>query len=519
MSRAQRADLLLINGRVVTLDPRQPRAEAVAISGERIHAVGSTDALAPLRGPDTEVVDAGGGVVIPAFHDAHMHLLSYARFRSRVDCRGLSTIEAIKAAIAERARAERPGTWVRAVGFDDAILEDRRQPHRQDLDAAAPHHLVRLQHRTLHLDVLNTRALRELGLLDSTAREVERDPKTGEPTGRLYHAAELLRSRMPRVASHRLKDRFDGLGADVRAASLELLRLGITTVQDATFTNGPAEWELFRRLLTSGDLQVRLVMLQGRRARQELCQEASIDAIPGLLLGPVKIMLEETRSDVADARAAVEEARQAGLAVALHAVSEAEVAIAVAALLAASPKSTPLDVPSSARGPDRVEHGGVIPDALLPDLRAAGAMVVGQPALVHERGDLYMEEYPPQARGWLHRARSLIAAGVDYAVGSDAPVCMPAPALSLYAARRRRTPRGQLLGPQEALGPTAAVAAHTLGPARAIGLQRELGRIRPGACADIVVLDPEVVEAQAIPTAQAWARLTIMNGRVVWRRP
>lgn len=489
------------------------------MSGERILAVGTIEALAALRGPDTEVVDAEGGVVVAAFHDAHLHLLSYARFRSRVDCRGLCTIEAIKTAIAERARSVRPGTWVRAVGFDDAILDGRRQPGRQDLDAAAPYHPVRLQHRTLHMDVLNTRALRELGLLDSSAREVERDPKTGEATGRLYHAAELLRSRMPRIGTDRPGARSEDLGADVRAACLELLRLGITTVQDATFTNGPSEWELFRRLRSRGDLQVRLVMLQGARTWQALRRVHSIGGAHGAFLGPVKIMLEETRSDPIDVQAAVAEARRAGLAVAFHAVSEAEVVMALTAMMAAPMRAHAPRVPPSARGPDRIEHGAVIPDALLPDLQATGAMVVGQPGLVHERGDLYLGEYPPEARGWLHRARSLVAAGVDYAVGSDAPVCEPSPALSIYAARRRATAKGQLLGRREALGPIAALAAHALGPARAVGLDHDLGRIRPGACADVVVIDPEVVEAQAIPTAQAWAWMTIMNGRVVWRRP
>lgn len=517
MIHPQWADLLLINGRVVTLDPRHPRAEGVAISGERILAVGTIEALAPLRGPDTEVVDAEGGVVVPAFHDAHLHLLSYARFRSRVDCRGLGTIKAIKTAIAERARTVRPGTWVRGVGYDDAILEDRRQPHRQDLDAAAPHHPVRLQHRTLHLDVLNTRALGELGLVDSAAREVERDPKTGEATGRLYHAAELLRARRP--VEREIEDRSEDLGTDVRAVSLELLRLGITTVQDATFTNGPSEWDLFRRLLLRGDLQVRFIMFQAAHAWHELREVSSTNAVPGLFLGPAKIMLEETRSDVADVQAAVAEARQAGLAVAFHAVSEAEVAIAVSALMGASPRHPGPGLPRSARAPDRVEHGAVIPDALMPDLQATGAMVVGQPVLVHERGDLYMEDYPPETHGWLYRARSLVAAGVHYAAGSDAPVCEPSPALSVYAARQRTTAQGQVLGRREALGPIAALAAHTLGPARAAGLERDLGRIRAGALADMVVLDTDFLEVQECPKPPGWARLTIMDGRVVWRRP
>ncbi|MBI3978700.1 MAG: amidohydrolase family protein [Chloroflexi bacterium] len=497
-----RADLAVVNARVITLDPHRPRAEAVAVRGDRIQAVGTLRDLRHLIGPATEVVDAQGSVVVPSFHDAHMHLLSYARSLSRLDCRGLQSIGALNAALAAQACRLPPGTWVRAVGYDETLLAEARHPSRRDLDDAVSDHPVRLQHRSLHLDVLNTPALRLLGLMDTAAAGVEHDPATGEPTGRLHHAGELLRERLEHPSEREL-------GLAVRAASRALLARGVTTVQDASVTNSAETWELFRRLAASGDLGVRVFLMPGIRHWRAVI--AAGPPGPMVRRGPVKIMLDEGKADPAEVRAQVAAVRAAGEAVALHAVSEAEVAVALDALQAARP--------TTASGPDRIEHGAVIPDAWLGDLRAAGVAVVGQPSLVYERGDVYRAEYSPDLQTWLHRAGSLVAAGVLYAAGSDAPVTDPNPGIGIFAARRRRTRSGAFIGPDEALGPLEALAAFTAGPAEVVGVASELGRLRAGALADLAVVDDDLVAGTSIEGARCQARLTIMAGRVVWRRP
>ncbi|HEY7066055.1 MAG TPA: amidohydrolase family protein [Chloroflexota bacterium] len=531
---AARADLVLANADVYTLDPGRPRAEAVAVRGARILAVGAWADLRGLVGPDTVVVDAAGGVAVPAFHDAHLHLLSYARVATRLDCRDVRDLATLRARLGAHARALPPGAWVRAWGYDEARLREERHPDRHDLDAVVPDRPVRLQHRSLHLDVLNTAALRALGLLDNapsvtgpaarspnelrsdiqltddSAAAIERDPTNGTPTGRLYHAGALLRACVPRPAEGEL-------AAAVRAASDRLLAWGVTSVQDASHTNGPAEWALFARLAARGALGLRVSFVTRDALTLALSQgKREQDGVPRLLLGPVKIMLDEATSDPAVVRVAVAAAHAAGRAVAIHAVSEAEVALALDALAAArgyggDPVRPPL--------PDRIEHGAVIPDAWLAELGALGVMVVGQPALVGERGDVYRAAYPSEQHGWLHRAGSLLRASVGYAVGSDAPVMEPAPLLALHALRQRRAPDGAVLGPAERLGLDDALAALTLGPARAVGADGWLGRLRPGMIADIAVLDPDVLANDSAEAARRPVRLTLTEGRVVWQRP
>jgi predicted amidohydrolase YtcJ len=200
----------------------------------------------------------------------------------------------------------------------------------------------------------------------------------------------------------------------------------------------------------------------------------------------------------------------AGWAVAMHATSAAEVAIALDAI---SAMGRPLG-----RGRHRIEHASVVPDALLTDLRTAGVMVVGQPTLVAQHGDFYLEEHPAELHGWLHRARSFVRAGIPYAIGSDAPVGHASPRRGFVAATGRRTRSGTVLGEAERLSPRMALEAMTSTAAASVGASRELGRIKPGAVADITVLDPDVLTAP-VAEAEDWiARLTLLRGRVVWRR-
>jgi predicted amidohydrolase YtcJ len=514
-------DRLIVNGRVLTLDDRVPGASAVWIRGARIVAVGDQAELRRQAPGTADVVDADGGLVVPAFHDAHLHLLSYARAHTRLDCGSATSIAELQRLLRQRARTLPPGGWLRASNLDESRFPDARLPDRHDLDRAARDRPIRLQHRTGHADVLNSEGLARLGLLDAAAPEIERDPRTGQATGRIFQGAALLRGRLPRPGEAEL-------AADIRAACAALLSRGVTTVQDASETNGAAEWALFRRLQRGGDLGVRLFMMIGARHQDEV--RPTIDADLRLGTGPVKIMVDEATSDPGEVRELVARARQAGRAVAVHAVGEAEVAMALHALRAGGPRRR-IDragqrseagqrsrAGQTAGAPDRVEHAALVPDALLDELRAARVQVVGQPGLIYARGDRYLADHPPEQHGWLYRARSFQTAGVPYAASSDAPLTEPASGLALFALRARMTRSGAILGPDEALTATAALNCVTAGPAHAIGVAGQLGALRPGALADVAVLAPDALSADRPdhPDPRP-ARVTILGGDVVWR--
>ncbi|MCA1645004.1 MAG: amidohydrolase family protein [Chloroflexi bacterium] len=499
MTRRGAASLLISNARVLRHQTGDRAADTVAIRGDRILGVGTLGELRWTVGAATELVDAAGGLVTNGFHDAHFHLLSYARGRSSLDCRDVRSLAELRTRLAIAARRAGPGEWLRAVGYDELRLAERRHPDRTDLDRAVPDRAVRLQHRTGHLDILNTLAMQATELLALECPEIERDPASGAATGRLYNAAALLSGRAAPWPAERL-------AADVQHACEVLLGRGITSIADATATNGQTEWALFERLAEAGQLGVRLAMMPGLDHWRDLADPGP--AATRVTLGPVKIMLDEQTSDPAAVRQAVAEVHQAGRSVAVHATSAAELAIALDAL-----RTTPRP---PGTGPDRIEHGAVIPDALMPAVRQARVIVVGQPALVAERGDFYRAEFALQAHGWLHRARSLLDAGIPYAIGSDAPLTEPDPALWLRAAQQRRAPTGAVLGPRETLTPLQALAACTHPPGCAPGLAGAPGTLAAGARADLVVLDARILDADGCDFLEGMVKLTIAGG-VPWR--
>jgi predicted amidohydrolase YtcJ len=497
------ADLLLANGRVVPLERNHSSTvgDTLAVRDGRIMRIGRYADLRDLIGPDTQVLDAEGGLLAPAFHDAHVHLLTLARTHSRVNCSRSLSLSDISAAVSARAALTRPGGWIQAFGYDDGLLAERRHPIREDLDSAAPRHPVRLQHRSLHLDIVNTMGLQELGLMDLVSPSVERDV-AGRPTGRLWHAGELLHGRTRAMSA---------LATDVANTCEELLRRGVTTVHDASVTNDAETWALFHQLGDSGSLSMRLFVMTGARNLRELA--AGRPATASVRRGPTKLVVDESTSDLSEMSHLMSFARQAGQSVAIHATSEAELILALDLLQRFPPVATDPTL-------DRIEHAAVVPDALLPDVRSIRATVVGQPALLYLRGDRYQIEFPPEQHGWLHRVGSFRDAGIAYVASSDAPVTPADPQLMLRATRLRRTVSGALMadGQREQLSFVDALATVTSAPARVAGVWPELGTLRAGAIADVVVLDPRLpAEAQPDPRQPA-VRMTIKDGTLVWRR-
>ncbi|HEX3246514.1 MAG TPA: amidohydrolase family protein [Chloroflexota bacterium] len=466
-------------------------------------AVGSWDDVAGLAGARTTIIDLGGATVMPSFHDPHLHLLSYARQRARVDCRGALSPEDLVDRISARNSAAPDGRWIRAAGFDDATFQHSELPDRLLLDRASRRRPVRLQHRSLHLDILNTRALKVSGLWSSDDPGIERNRLNGEPTGRLFHASELLRHRLPRPT-------FDELARDVRLVCDEMAADGLTTIQDASVTNGPEEWELFHRLAQGGHLGgLRLCVMPGAQHwREVLAARPPSDTVR---IGPVKLMLGEGNAESGEVRLITSEAHVAGRSVAIHAVSEAELVMALNAL-------GPDSAGSMRGGRDRIEHGAIIPDELLEDVRSTGATVVGSPGLIHDRGDVYRAEIEAELHSWMHRAASLVQNGIPYAIASDAPVLEPIPLRHLAVARSRLTKSGEVLGPGEALTTEQALRAMTIDAARTVGADHELGMLRPGYLADIVVVDGDTLDVGDPDARIRPVRLTIGGGRVLWRR-
>ncbi len=464
-------------------------ADAVAMRDGAIVAVGSAGEAASALGRGAKRFDCGGGVLLPAFIDAHCHLLSYAASLLAVDCSEARSIVEIQDAIRQRAGQTPAGSWIRAFGYEETQLEEARHPTATDLDAATMDHPVRLIHGSGHVRVLNSLALRIAGI-DNTTEEpsggvIERGLDSGEPNGVLIGMERLVDQAIPDLAYEELSDA-------VREASRRFLSAGITAIQDATHTNGPSEWALFQRLMADGSLPLDVVMMEGSGHLGKLPESA----LGGQLVrGPVKVMLHELESteldagEVAAMTQAVQDGHAAGRQLAIHAIGELAVVRVVEALEAALRKSPRDD------HRHRIEHCSVLPDGMAARIAGLGVAVVSQPAFIRKRGDRYLRLMAGTELERLYAFRTLSEAGVPLAAGSDAPVTQPEPLVSVAAAVDRATASGTAIGSTQAVDTLEALRWWTSGAARSAFLEEARGSLRPGAVADLVLLPKNSLSA------------------------
>lgn len=456
------------------------RADVRMLDGRILH-------IAPhLATHDAEmVIEARGRALCVGLHDHHLHLMAYAAALGSLACASpiVGCVGGFADLLRMRARLEDPAApdWIRGVGYHEGVGGpiDRRW-----LDAVAPQVPVRIQHRSGRLWILNTCALRRLGVAkDGRGTPLER--VDGCLTGRLYDGDDWLRTR--------LAGTYPSLGRTSEA----LARLGVTGVTDAGACNGRGEFAHFVAERRNGRLK-QDVLVMGH---------AELDGLPdapGVKVGPTKLYLRDADLPPFESFCdAIVRSHAAGRTVAIHCVTRAELFFATAALKQCGPLQG-----------DRIEHASVAPPEALALLREMDVIVVTQPHFILERGDRYLEEVESDDLPWLYRGRGFAAAGIPLAAGSDAPYGELNPWLAMSAATQRRTRGGAAVGADEALTPSEALALFTGdandpgGPAR---------RIESGAPADLCLLDRSWKAALG-DLAAVEVEATIKDGRVIWRR-
>jgi predicted amidohydrolase YtcJ len=504
--RIIRADVILKNAGVITMDAVQPYAELVAINGDKIALVGGSDALESLIGKKTRVIDCGGKTVIPGFNDAHLHFFSLVQKLLSIDLSppAIHSIADIKAAIRRKAAGAPSGAWIRGANYNEFYLAEKHCPTRLDLDEAAPGHPVIITHRSLHACVLNSLALKTAGIHNETSEPpggcIQRDLATGEPNG-------ILLDMFPALPPFTEAEFAEGVSLFNR----QFLSYGITSFQEATYKNDLKRWQIVKNLKESGKLRSRVAMMTGpdtyRRFRESGMTTGSGDN--QLKLGAVKFLLDtDTPQDELNSMAL--ECHRAGFQLAFHAVSQGHVEIALRALDYINFRS------KVAGRRHRIEHCGECPPNLLKRLRKLDCVIVTQPPFIYYSGERYLATVAPGQLPWLYRIKSPLRNGVIVAGSSDAPVVPNNPLVGIYAAVTRKAASGQTLLPDEAISPHQALALYTLNAAYASFEENIKGSITPGKLADIIVLsdDPDKVPPEEIKDIKV--EMTMIGGKVIW---
>jgi predicted amidohydrolase YtcJ len=526
--------LILVGGKVFTADSTRPWAEAVALRDERIVAVGANRDIVKLAGPATQRVDVGGRVIVPGFNDAHAH----------VGCWNSSVVPLLSsndpmpdppfAVLADSLRAVVPrtpeGTWLAAI-VGRTAFEDHTA-RRVTLDQIAPRHPVALVLVGGHEGLLNSAALRVLGVRD-TARDpvggsYEREPGSARLNGLLHEYAIFSATR-----------RFCSLEADstlVRALhsqGRDWLRLGITSIQSFNHLLDPAR---LMRTVQAAELpqRVRIIPMPSTSATgRNLDEWKTALALPrvarnaaggSITVSGVKWILDGTPIERGAAhrtvyrdrpghfgklnfppdtiRAILLEARAARQQALLHAGGDSTLAV----ILDVMEKTGGAPVWRAERV--RIEHG----DALLPDLQGRArdlAMVVVQNPTHFALPGLLSVTYDSATTAAFQPLRTLVSAGIPVALGADAMGAAMSPFLNIMFATTHPN------NPGEALTREQAVTAYTRGSAYAEMAEAEKGTLAPGMLADLAVLSQDIFTVPAPQLAATTSVLTVIGGRIV----
>jgi predicted amidohydrolase YtcJ len=521
----------------------------LAIAREHILATGSDPQIRALAGPGTTVVEAGGGLVLPGFNDAHVHFLMGARGLRNLELAEERTVDGILRRIAEFARAHQDRDWLLGRGWFYAVFPGG-MPHRELLDRVVPDRPVAIEAYDSHTTWVNSTALTRLGITEETADPprgaIQRDAG-GHATGILKETAmELVEAALPRPST---AQDVDSLAEAAQLAH----RQGLTSVQEA---GAPvSQFEIYRALratgrpmvrmrlglamepgLSIGDWERRLVEY-GRHAFPhrgdpwisagivKAFADGVIETGTAAMLAPYEGMgatdagaLGYPQWEPGELRQAVRVADAAGWQVQIHAVGDGAVRTALDAYEWAAEHS------GQRVRRHRIEHIETVDPADIPRFAALGVVASMQPYHAHPdpaQMEVYRSKIGPDrlAHGWPWT--SIRQAGGRLAFGSDWPIVTFNPFLGIDSAVNRSTTEGQPAAdwlPQERLPLAEVLAAYTSGSAWAANEDELKGTLEPGRLADVVVLDRDLLTTPPSELLRASVRATILGGRLVYDR-
>lgn len=536
MSVWSRADTVLVNGKVVTVDHNDKVAEAVAVKGNRIVRVGDNIRVEELIGPDTEVVDLAGRTVLPGFIDSHVHAqgagLLTVKEKEYVDIKYANSIAEVKEKIGARAKGTPKGEWVIGWGYMWTRFKEKRPPTGMELDEVAPDNPVILFFSAF--GVANSMAMEIAGVTKDSRPEygeVELDPKTGEPTGVLRGGAatRLVSSHVPPLELTPYEA--------VRLGCNRFSEWGITTIHEAGATRESTL--AFQRLHREGELPCRIRLYVNNMAPHVDNYEnvLALGLMGGfgndmLRLSGIKFALDSMGTmgtaatyepctgnpnslgillmEPETLKEYIVKTHRAGLQSATHSIGDRAIDINLDAIEAALAE---LPVEDHRH---RIEHCTHCEPKQLERIKRLG-VVAAESNYIWNFGDAYKYQFGPERSRWLYPYRSFKEQGIVAASNSDygGGPWHGNPILGIYAMVTRRTEGGDTIGPNQAIDVKQAIRTYTINGAYASFDEDRLGSIEEGKLADMIVLSGDITSVDVEEIKDIRVLTTIMDGKAV----
>ncbi|MGA2586946.1 MAG: amidohydrolase [Candidatus Aminicenantales bacterium] len=531
------ADKILVNGKIWTVDPGRPWAEAVAVRDHKILAVGTTFDIRKTAGRTTEIIDLKNAFVLPGFIDSHVHFINGGRSLTSVQLREARSKEEFVQRIAAKARDLPKGEWILNGEWDHTQFDPVELPRREWIDAVTPDHPVCVNRLDGHMILANSLALKLGGVTKNTpvpaGGEIVKDSATGEPTGILKDAAmDLVFRRMPDPTPAQTM-------RAAEAAMAYAAERGVTSVHDVS---GEAGFDVYQELLKNRKLTTRisfyvpvtevdLVLRMKLRTSfgNDMLAFAGLKGFSDGSLGSATAYFFEPYADDPKARGLLNEqmfpeglmekrvlaADRGGLQIAIHAIGDRANAIVLDIFEKAERENGDRDRRF------RIEHAQHLRPADIVRFGKLKVIASVQPYHLIDDGRWAEKKIGPERAKTTYPFKSLLDNGVTLVCGSDWPVAPMDPIMGLYAAVTRRTldeknPGGWI--PEQKITLGEAIKGFTINGAFAQFAEKIKGSIEPGKLADFVVLDRNLFAVKPEEIRDARVVMTIVNGEIVYGR-
>jgi predicted amidohydrolase YtcJ len=517
------ADLALIGGKVLTMNTSQPRAEAIAIKGNRIIKVGANEEISQLVAKETKVICLKGRTVIPGFIDTHIHVADFVKLLTWVDLNDVKSIKELQNRLNERVKKTPHGRWIIGRGWNQSLFQEKRLPNLSDLDSASPRNPVIFYHESALICVVNSKALELAGLTKRTRAPsggtIDLDAETGEVTGILRDTAtELVWKVVPELDEDELLEATGLAFAKIKEA-------GITSVHWVVLS--AIELSVIQRLIAEKQFPINVYLIVPANLLDTLLDtelpkfsssKLKVGGImifaDGYLAARTAALLQPYSDDAAksgellcgqeEMNEVAAKTLRAGLQLVIHAVGDRAVDAALTKIEQMS-KDTRC----------RLEQAAVLNEGLIKRVKTANVIVSVQPLVIASEFSVWSaaEHLGVERARWLFPLKTLVNKGVKVVGGSDCPMEPLNPLLGIQAAVMRR------FFPEERITVDEALRLYTIDAAYSSNEENIKGSIEEGKLADLTVLshDPRMILPNEI--GKIMVEMTIVGGRVVYSKP